>query len=164
MPKIRLYSKPWIYALVLFLSVALCLFIFIMSCEPADVSSERSSGIADVIAQIFVEDFDILAKDEKEEVLLSIEHIIRKIVHFCMYATLGALFAFSSLWHSRTWAKHFLLPWTLSALYAASDEFHQMFVPGRGPLVSDVVLDSFGAACGVTFALLCTLLALKRKS
>jgi len=33
--------------------------------------------------------------------------------------------------------------------YAVSDEFHQYFVPGRGPRWGDVMLDSFGAALGI---------------
>ena len=34
-------------------------------------------------------------------------------------------------------------------IYALSDEFHQMFVPSRSPLLSDVILDVFGGVCGV---------------
>jgi VanZ family protein len=37
----------------------------------------------------------------------------------------------------------------LSALYAASDEFHQSFTPGRTPSVIDVGIDTIGAALGV---------------
>jgi len=146
------------------LSVALCLFIFIMSNEPATVSAERSGGIAYILAPIFVEEFEELDTDEKEEILLDIDHIIRKVVHFGMYAVLCALFTVASLWHSRTWIKHLLLPWLLSALYAAGDEIHQMFVPGRGPLVSDVVIDSCGALFGAVFVMACTAILLKRKS
>jgi VanZ family protein len=41
-----------------------------------------------------------------------------------------------------------LLTLALCALFACGDEFHQIFVPGRTPLVSDVLLDS----CGAMFA------------
>ena len=34
-------------------------------------------------------------------------------------------------------------------LYAASDEFHQSFVPTRTPLVSDVLIDTAGGAIGL---------------
>jgi VanZ family protein len=33
-------------------------------------------------------------------------------------------------------------------LYAASDEFHQLFVPGRSGEVKDVLIDSAGAVTG----------------
>ena len=41
------------------------------------------------------------------------------------------------------------IPWLITAGYAATDEFHQLFVPGRSGQVSDVILDSAGAATGV---------------
>ena len=153
MSKIRLYSSTWIYVLAVSLSVALCIFIFVMSGKTAEVSAEQSGEIAEWLAPLLVDDFDELGEFEKTEVLLDIDHVVRKTVHFCIFAALGALLAFSSLWHSRTWISHFLIAWLLSVLYAASDEFHQAFVPGRGPMVSDVVLDSAGALVGVLFAL-----------
>ena len=40
----------------------------------------------------------------------------------------------------------------LTALYASTDEFHQLFVPGRSGQVRDVLIDSCGAAIGVLIA------------
>ena len=38
------------------------------------------------------------------------------------------------------------LAWLLAVLYAATDEFHQSFVPGRNPWMWDVVVfDNLGA-------------------
>jgi VanZ family protein len=37
----------------------------------------------------------------------------------------------------------------LVMLYAASDEFHQVFVPTRTPAVHDVVIDTLGGAAGL---------------
>jgi len=34
-------------------------------------------------------------------------------------------------------------------LYALSDEFHQVFVPGRDPKLSDVLVDSAGTGLGI---------------
>lgn len=36
----------------------------------------------------------------------------------------------------------------MAVLYAASDEFHQRFTPGRTPALTDVALDTAGAALG----------------
>ena len=33
----------------------------------------------------------------------------------------------------------------MTVFYACSDEFHQLFIPGRAGLVSDVLVDSIGA-------------------
>lgn len=38
-----------------------------------------------------------------------------------------------------------------TVLYAASDEWHQTFVPGRGGAVSDVLIDAAGALLALTF-------------
>lgn len=153
MQKIRLYSSTKLFAVAVALSVALSVFIFCMSNEPATVSAERSGGIAGVIAPLFVWNFDELDSAEREEILSDIDHVVRKIAHFCLYATLGALFTSASFWYSRTWIAHLLLPTLFGTLYAASDEIHQMFVPGRGPLFSDVVLDSCGVLAGVLFVI-----------
>lgn len=50
-----------------------------------------------------------------------------------------------------SWA---LAGWALigSAAYAASDEYHQTFVPSRGPSVHDVVLDSTAACVALLVA------------
>lgn len=38
------------------------------------------------------------------------------------------------------------IAWLLAVVYAMTDEFHQSFVPGRGPSVWDVIIfDNFGA-------------------
>ena len=37
----------------------------------------------------------------------------------------------------------------LSLLYACSDEWHQRFTPGRTPSVTDVLIDTTGAAVGI---------------
>ena len=36
-----------------------------------------------------------------------------------------------------------------SAFYAGTDEFHQSFVPGRGCMFTDVLIDTAGALFGV---------------
>jgi VanZ family protein len=40
----------------------------------------------------------------------------------------------------------FYIAWGMAVLYSATDEFHQSFVPGRHPAVTDVLIDALGAA------------------
>ena len=42
--------------------------------------------------------------------------------------------------------------WLVATLYAMTDEWHQSFVPGRGPAIHDVILDSSGALLGALAA------------
>ena len=37
----------------------------------------------------------------------------------------------------------------ICVIYAVSDEVHQAFVPGRGPALKDVLIDSAGAFTGI---------------
>ena len=83
-----------------------------------------------------------------------IHHLFRKAGHVTEYALLALL-----LWRAiRQPQKNEQRPWrwdeaglSLASvfLYAASDEFHQIFVPSRTPLVSDVCIDTCGGAFGL---------------
>ncbi len=42
-----------------------------------------------------------------------------------------------------------ILAFALALIYAASDEYHQSFVPGRGARITDVGIDSIGALIGL---------------
>ena len=63
-----------------------------------------------------------------------------KVAHFGAYAVLGALLAFAAD-RSRTPLAAAVL---LGVLYGASDEIHQMYVPGRSPDVLDWAADAAG--------------------
>ena len=83
-----------------------------------------------------------------------IHHLIRKCGHLTEYAVL-AIFLWRAL---RQPVKNETRPWNwpearltllLVMLYAATDEFHQSFVPGRTSLASDVLIDTVGGAAGL---------------
>jgi VanZ family protein len=84
----------------------------------------------------------------------AIVYFVRKCLHLTEYAMLALL-----LWRAmQKPMKNDPRPWTwrsarlallLVILYAASDEFHQTFVPARSALVSDVVVDTIGGAAGL---------------
>ena len=80
--------------------------------------------------------------------------LFERPAHITEYAILGILalraftpehFTFSG---RRRW-RVAGLALAVAALYAAGDEFHQRFVPSRGASVDDVLLDTFGAFCGI---------------
>jgi VanZ family protein len=87
-----------------------------------------------------------------EETIEKVHYAVRKIAHFTEYAILGLLLwvpiHFDPLWE-RWRSREFLLALLLAALYAASDEFHQKFVPGREAAVRDVMIDTCGAGTGL---------------
>jgi VanZ family protein len=71
----------------------------------------------------------------------------RKLAHVIVYFLLGLVtyrgFAMGSKVYSLPASLRSLV---FCALYAATDEYHQSFVKGRGPAVHDVALDSAAAA------------------
>lgn len=86
----------------------------------------------------------------------AIHHIARKCCHLTEYAILASL-----LWRAfRLSTGNRFSGWywpeaglalAVVFLYAASDEFHQSFVPGRTALFSDVLIDTAGGAAGLFF-------------
>ena len=71
---------------------------------------------------------------------------LRKAAHLAEYAILGALLARALLGTTSRWT---WLAWLAGAAYAATDELHQHFVPGRQASVLDIVIDAVGVAVGV---------------
>jgi len=73
----------------------------------------------------------------------------KKTAHVVVYALLAGAF-----WYAFRWRRDLrLLAWLLAVLYAATDEFHQAFTPGRHPWWLDVVVfDALGALLGLWLA------------
>lgn len=114
--------------------VAACMaVIFWFSAQVAEASNEQSGGI---LAWL-------------EPILGSwlTEHIVRKFAHALEFCGLAFLM-FNGLYQSTGMAKPFSA-WGLTVLYAATDEFHQLYVPGRSGQFKDVCVDGAGAAAGV---------------
>jgi VanZ family protein len=93
-----------------------------------------------------------------------LNHLFRKAGHLTEYAILALLLwraicntrvgrqsttqPRQSLWEQWRWAEAGL-SLSIVFLYAATDEFHQMFVPTRTPMLSDVLIDTCGGAVGL---------------
>lgn len=117
-------------------SVLMMILIFIMSSFAAADSDQQSGLIVNALTTAFPDLKNV-------EFLVT---IIRKTAHFLEYALFGFLTARSfKLSNKSTW---FAVPFC--ALYAATDEFHQTFIPGRSGELTDILLDTAGATFGIT--------------
>lgn len=86
-----------------------------------------------------------------ESKIAVIHHIFRKCGHLSEYAILALI-----VWRAiHATVKNQVRAWNwdeaglalaIVFCYAATDEFHQIFVPTRTPLVSDVLIDTSGGA------------------
>lgn len=127
--------------------------IFYMSAKDAGESSEMSSPLAIWTAKTIVPGYADMTAEQQEKVVSTVEVIIRKGGHFTEYAILGALmYIVINMYAVKK--KSFILSLLLSALYAASDEIHQYFVPGRACMFGDVLIDSSGALVGIIACIL----------
>lgn len=132
--------------LCLVIAILWMVMIFSLSSQVAHESNELSMIITKVIVKTvekIIPDTDITIE--------KFNHLVRKNAHFFAYLILGAL-VISVLWKSNlVQSRKFslLLAIGICVLYAISDEVHQMFVPGRGPQVRDVLIDSTGATIGI---------------
>lgn len=127
--------------------------IFKFSSQIAEESDDISNGVLRKIIDVFP-----YTKGLSEEIKIKmVEHgnpIIRKLAHFSIYALVGVwIMAFMSTFDIRLYKK-WIISMLVGVLYAASDEFHQSFVPGRGPSIVDVGIDSLGVLTGILAVLI----------
>ena len=142
MPKLRAFLKYWLPPLI-WMAV-------IFSASADSKSTEHSSRYFEPLLRW-------LFPQMSPEHIGQIHYAFRKFCHLAEYAVLAWL-----LWRAiRKPDKKNLRPWnwaeagvalSIVFLYAATDEFHQAFVPTRTAQVSDVFVDACGGAAAL-FAL-----------
>lgn len=151
--------KNWIIKNSLWLSLLLVLAvmaaIFCFSAQTGEESGEMSGRLTKWVLSLIVRGFEDMTAEAQESLRSTAGLIVRKLGHFTEYALLGV----SLMLHLAQIQKRtkvplpWLISWGVGTLYAASDEFHQGFVAGRGPSVVDVMIDSAGVIAGVLLML-----------
>lgn len=139
-----------LWALVL----AVMVFIFVHSSENAEESSDTSGNLVKTVLTVVVKDFKTLPEAEQQQAVDSLQFIVRKGAHFCVYLALGFLSYLAMNTYNLKLKTKLLSALTISLLYAISDEIHQLFVPGRAGQIRDVLIDFFGSLTGIIFALI----------
>jgi VanZ family protein len=133
--KLRLFVKCWLPALV-------WMGVIFSASSDSHSAAHSSRIIAPLLRWLWPE--------LSEEAVHAVVLFVRKCGHVAEYAVLALL-----LWRAlRRPGQPGSAPWrwsdaglalALAALYAASDEFHQSFVPSRQGCVQDVLLDTASA-------------------
>jgi len=119
------------------------LLIFIASAQPATQSNKLSKGVTEIV----IETVEKVAPNADLDVS-RFNHLIRKNTHFFTYLVLGILVLNAMRRSGARDIRWSVIAFLICVLYAVSDEVHQLFVPGRGGQVKDVLIDSAGAAVG----------------
>ncbi len=140
---------------IILIILLLCTFfvIFGFSSQDGETSGGLSRNITNKILQ-FSNKYNALEQEEKEQIAGKTEKIIRKVAHFSIYTVVGLLLMglLSTYKIKENW--RMILSILLGMIYAASDEIHQSFIPGRSPKITDVCIDTLGVILGILLILL----------
>jgi len=130
------------------------MIIFIFSSQVAGVSNENNKFVEHI--------FNLLGLDLNSIFGNLSDFIVRKTGHFSEYFILYVLLYRAINKKKEINFKVFISSLLIVFLYACSDEFHQAFVPGRGPAFRDVLIDT---CAGLTALLIIRFrVTLKKKS
>ncbi|MGV3487441.1 MAG: VanZ family protein [Tuberibacillus sp.] len=140
-------SKKWLDWLLVWIW---CAVIFLCTSSPLFTGDNTAAWIKEILAKFHYDSgHDINGGP------FSWNFVIRKLAHLTEFGLLAFL-----LWRAlRPVQRTGLWAWLLTVLYAATDEWHQSFQPGRSPEVTDVMIDACGA-----FIVLFVILPLVRRA
>ena len=155
--KRTLFLNIWAIVFVAFI-IANLVFIWINSAKVASNSNKESKKLAETIVKTTTKDYDTLPKTEQQKKVKQANTKIRSLAHFTEFIPLGffvCLLAFNLLC-SKKRLKLMLTSIILSlitcALFALSDEIHQIFIKGRAFEVKDIFTDTVGSFVGISSA------------
>lgn len=134
-----------------FLGVVLwMILIFAFSSQQTIQTNELSMNVTEKIigtkAAIEVQ------KSDPDNIAVKWNTAIRKSAHFTLFLMLGVLVMnlIQAIMKERyRGLKPYAVAFLICLLYAFSDEFHQMFVPGRNAVLTDVLIDAAGVLVGL---------------
>lgn len=132
--------------------IAWMILIFWFSSMPAVVSDQKSQFVINVFKALGLNlngVFGDLA-----------DFVVRKSAHFSEYFIFFLLF-YNAYRFSFTKKRALFLSLLSVFLYACTDEFHQLFVPGREGRFRDVLIDTSGGAIAMLF---CYIFGVKKAS
>lgn len=143
---------------ILAIPVLLCFgMIFFLSSQGNIQTNNLSQGVTKKIAEILFKNFSSMNVDVQQIIITQLNLFVRKAAHFSVYL-LMSIFIYAEIVF---WTKKYLLSIAATVgiciILAAMDEFHQSMVPGRTPLVKDVIIDCCGAFLGafICFSVIC---------
>ncbi len=142
--------KKYIKVIILITVIAVWMsVIFFFSMEDADQSTDSSRSFIRFLYELVIPGFDEMSPSKQALMVAQITHFIRKLAHFTVYTVLGMILYTSFSLCSKRGRKYMGLSVLFGAIYAASDEIHQYFVPGRACMIRDMLLDTCGVVFGV---------------
>ena len=155
-------QKTGVRILLTLMTLMMMALIFFFSAQNAEKSDITSGMISGRIIPLMYPDYVTYPSEQQQVIYNQVQHTVRKTAHFSEYLILGILLRLClESWFGK---RGFLFPasWSGAALYACTDEMHQILTDGRSAMWMDVLIDSAGALCGVLLVML--IFAVRRNS
>lgn len=128
--------------------VLICMFTIFMFSSDNDVeSNKKSDGVIINAYKIFLR--KNLSKKEQKYYIEKYVTYVRKTAHFLIYLILGLSIISLIKEYREVDTKAIIIALMISVIYAASDELHQTFIPGRSGEIRDIIIDSLGSLTGI---------------
>ncbi len=129
--------------------------IFALSAQTASESSLTSAGFTYRVFSLVYPDFSEMTVAEQQAIISQFSFFIRKAAHFTLYFILGILaFLNAAAYKKIILPLKGMISFVFCVMYAASDEFHQLYVAGRAGQLRDVAIDSAGALLSILISML----------
>lgn len=116
--------------------------VFCFSNQQGETSGSTSGKVIKAILKIFT-------KDVSEQKIQKLQLPIRKLAHFTIFAIGGVLAIMLLNQYNIPLIQKIMYSQLIITAYAATDEFHQRFIPGRTASIWDVLIDSAGALTAI---------------
>lgn len=133
------------YAIFAGMTLAWMMIIFLFSAQNADDSSDTSGKVLTFLCSLF-------GYTPTEAMKSTLSFLVRKAAHMTEFGLLGVMWLGTLRNGFGNFNYRYPAAFALASFYAATDEFHQLFVEGRAGQVTDWAIDSTGILLWLTAA------------
>ena len=127
-------------------AIIMAMLIFGFSKQDGEESTGLSYKAADIILTVCDND------NNRDSMIESVQFPIRKAAHMTEYAVLSVLIMLALIVDGIKGIRLPVISAIIAIVFAATDEFHQRFVPGRYGCLRDVLIDAAGSIIGLMIA------------
>lgn len=134
-------------------AIVMAMVIFGFSKQDGEESSGLSYKAADMILTVCdkagIVDYN---DNNRDSMIEAVQFPIRKAAHMTEYAVLSVLVMLALIVDGIKGIRLPVIAAIIAVAFAATDELHQRYVPGRYGCVRDVLIDAAGSIIGLTIA------------
>lgn len=124
--------------------------IFMFSAQVSDESKSSSNKVTSAVVNTVISiKKENISEEKRQKIIEDKTFIVRKSAHFTEYFILGLILILYLQTKEKLATKYIILAIIFCALYATSDEIHQLFVDGRSCKIMDILIDTCGSSLAI---------------